>query len=364
MTPSQGQQQQQQPQKPKINLRKPSHDISSSKQFHNRHHHHQHAAPPNQLIATIPEQSQQPNNVEHNQKLSISSYSPGGQVSQKSRTTTASISPPSRCSCLRGGHRRLLPLHSLLLLLLCLTSRSVLSAPSPDAQSASANSVVQAGTAAVGSAEVMLPKDANWLKGYEPSCDELRAMWRFSKRQSRASEITNEIPTFRADPFSLNMWPASKPMPNKQTSGRTRSAAGRYMYDRGGKLTRNTARNGFGFPQHFFGLGPVYGKVKLHQEPELMEFGYPMQQPPNQPLRKVQYRFPGPSPGNSAASAGVARMSGGGASLNVTPQRGSFSKLKELVWNERARELAHQRRSEEMAARAAVLKELANGGHG
>lgn len=39
----------------------------------------------------------------------------------------------------------------------------------------------------------------------EPSCEELRAMWRFSKRQSRAAEVTNEIPTYR-DPFAFNVW--------------------------------------------------------------------------------------------------------------------------------------------------------------
>jgi hypothetical protein len=43
------------------------------------------------------------------------------------------------------------------------------------------------------------------LNLHEPSCEELRAMWQFSKRQSRASEITNEIPTYH-DPFSYNVW--------------------------------------------------------------------------------------------------------------------------------------------------------------
>lgn len=45
----------------------------------------------------------------------------------------------------------------------------------------------------------------------------------------------------------------------------------------------------------------------------------------------------------------------------LTPQKGSFQRLKELIWNERASELAQQRRNEEMIARAAVLKELTNG---
>lgn len=44
----------------------------------------------------------------------------------------------------------------------------------------------------------------------EPSCEELKAMWRFSKRQSRAAEITNEIPMYR-DPFISNIWESYYP---------------------------------------------------------------------------------------------------------------------------------------------------------
>lgn len=39
----------------------------------------------------------------------------------------------------------------------------------------------------------------------EPSCEELLAMWRFSKRQSKTSELTNKLPIYR-DPFSYNIW--------------------------------------------------------------------------------------------------------------------------------------------------------------
>lgn len=41
--------------------------------------------------------------------------------------------------------------------------------------------------------------------------------------------------------------------------------------------------------------------------------------------------------------------------------QGSFQKLKELIWTERAKELTQQRRTEELAARTAMLKEIANG---
>ncbi|XP_053968081.1 uncharacterized protein LOC128869538 [Anastrepha ludens] len=52
--------------------------------------------------------------------------------------------------------------------------------------------------------EVVVPKTFP-LSAQEPSCEQLRAMWIFSKRQSRAAEITNEIPTYR-DPFVFNVW--------------------------------------------------------------------------------------------------------------------------------------------------------------
>lgn len=70
----------------------------------------------------------------------------------------------------------------------------------------------------------------------------------------------------------------------------------------------------------------------------------------NSARRRMQFRFGG-------------GMSPGGMAQNslLTPQKGSFQRLKELIWTERARELAQQRKEEEMMARAAVLKEITNG---
>lgn len=115
------------------------------------------------------------------------------------------------------------------------------------------------------------------------------------------------------------------------------------------------------------GTRPVFGRI-LHKEPLLRLrdltdrsrtfgdisrlYGAESRQAASQydqPRRRVQFRF-----------------SGSGSSSNqnaLTPQKGSFQRLKELVWTERARELAQQRKAEETAARAAVLKEIANG-HG
>lgn len=64
------------------------------------------------------------------------------------------------------------------------------------------NSKKSGNGAAVGGGEIMKTSSLNL---HEPSCEELRAMWQFSKRQSRASEITNEIPTYH-DPFTYNVW--------------------------------------------------------------------------------------------------------------------------------------------------------------
>lgn len=58
-----------------------------------------------------------------------------------------------------------------------------------------------------GSSEVVSGKNG---VGPEPSCEELKAMWRFSKRQSRAAEVTNEIPMYR-DPFNENVWESYYP---------------------------------------------------------------------------------------------------------------------------------------------------------
>lgn len=69
------------------------------------------------------------------------------------------------------------------------------------------------------------------------------------------------------------------------------------------------------------------------------------------PRRRIQFRIAG----------GMAPNPMNGQNALLTPQKGSFQRLKELIWTERARELAQQRKSEEMIARAAVLKEIANG---
>lgn len=45
----------------------------------------------------------------------------------------------------------------------------------------------------------------------------------------------------------------------------------------------------------------------------------------------------------------------------LTPQKGSFQRLKDLIWNERAREEQQQRRNGDLIARAAALQDLTKG---
>lgn len=47
----------------------------------------------------------------------------------------------------------------------------------------------------------------------EPSCDELRAMWRYTKRQNRAAKTTNGYPLY--PPFNPNIWPRTAMFPDR-----------------------------------------------------------------------------------------------------------------------------------------------------
>lgn len=67
--------------------------------------------------------------------------------------------------------------------------------------------------------------------------------------------------------------------------------------------------------------------------------------------------------GRSGAQFRIGRIQTHAVPMNslLTPQKGSFQRLKDLVWSERANELAQQRRNEELIARAAVLQDLTKG---
>ncbi|KAH8283234.1 hypothetical protein KR054_004757, partial [Drosophila jambulina] len=212
--------------------------------------------------------------------------------------------------------------------------------------------------------EVFVPKTFS-LNSQEPTCEQLRAMWIFSKRQSRAAEITNEIPTYR-DPFTYNVWEPlylnSRMLGSLRMGGRERSRSPVF----GRVVSREPS-----LPQRM----PI-SPLEHHQRERLVEFGATIPPPGTS-----QTRFYGseirPQNGLLASSSsrrsnknryvgGIPTESGGiGINTKENPNsvaiQGSFQKLKELIWTERAKELTQQRRDEEMAARAAALKEIANG---
>jgi hypothetical protein len=92
------------------------------------------------------------------------------------------------------------------------------------------------------------------------------------------------------------------------------------------------------------------------------------QQPSQQNRRRLpKVRFGNGGSGNSitgspnAAQHAIFGSTSGLGPNQIAPQRGSFQRLKQLVWTERARELEEQRKNEAIAARAAILKDITNG---
>jgi hypothetical protein len=152
----------------------------------------------------------------------------------------------------------------------------------------------------------------------EPSCEQLRAMWRFSKRQARASEVTNEIPQYR-DPFVYNVW---EPFP-----GTLRSAGAR---------TKSVG------PPMGRRQRPVYGKI-LHQPPagSVRSLESSRVRPFDELTNKMSL-----SSGRSGGARKSYRYTGADGSL--VPQAGSFQQLKDIVRAERAREI-QQRFMEDVA---------------
>lgn len=97
-------------------------------------------------------------------------------------------------------------------------------------------------------------------------------------------------------------------------------------------------------------LSRIYSKTELNNHEPWNLAGFGNRNNDTSQRRRAQFRTGG-------------RIQSQNVPMNsiLTPQKGSFQRLKELIWNERARELAQQRRNEEILARAAVLKEVTNG---
>ncbi|XP_041983704.1 uncharacterized protein LOC121736524 [Aricia agestis] len=153
----------------------------------------------------------------------------------------------------------------------------------------------------------------------EPTCDQLKAMWRFSKRQARAPEIMNEVSSYR-DPLMYNEWPVYTAIPR---------AAPRFRY------------------QYPSVPREAYGRVITKAPPNVVRTpDYEMFGTLNVPHEAGKLlRYPGPSRSRAAPS------------FMVPPQRDRFETLKNLIQQEYRRE--RQRKYE--AEQKQELKEIAAG---
>lgn len=111
---------------------------------------------------------------------------------------------------------------------------------------------------------------------------------------------------------------------------------------------------------------PNYDDIRPFENGLIGNQQQPAAQQPRRRLPKVRFGNGGSgttltgSP-NIGSHAIFASAAGGLGPNQIAPQRGSFQRLKQLVWTERARELEEQRKNEAIAARAAILKDITNG---
>ncbi|XP_076161720.1 uncharacterized protein LOC143143850 isoform X2 [Ptiloglossa arizonensis] len=171
----------------------------------------------------------------------------------------------------------------------------------------------------------------------EPTCEELRAMWRYTKRQSRAAKTNTEYSLY-PDPFTYNMWKsyserAKTPLNYRERyTGRSRNRAG--------------------------GNAPVYGKI-VHKVPA----GSRLRNGMRQSLRANDKILPfygtmNPYPPATRNRISTFRTMGGGSPMAQVPQAGMFQHLKELLQAERARELKEQHKAEENAGKMSAFQDM------
>ncbi|KZC05690.1 hypothetical protein WN55_04630 [Dufourea novaeangliae] len=171
----------------------------------------------------------------------------------------------------------------------------------------------------------------------EPTCEELRAMWRYTKRQSRAAKTTTGYSLY-SDPFSYNMWNRNSERAKPPLNYRGRFAA----------RARNRAA----------GSTPIYGRI-VHKTPA----GSRLRNGMRHSLRPLDKIPPFYGTINSYPTSPRRRitnfrtMGGGSPALAQVPQAGSFQHLKELLRAERIRELQEQHKAEEMAGNTSDSEE-------
>lgn len=177
----------------------------------------------------------------------------------------------------------------------------------------------------------------------EPTCEELRAMWRNTKRQSRAAKTTTGYSLY-PDPFSFKVWKSyserSKPPLNYlgRYTGRPRNRAG--------------------------GSAPIYGRM-VHKAPAGSRLRNGMRHSPRT-FDKIP-PFIGTinsySPSSRQHISSFRTVGGGSPHLVQVPQAGSFQYLKELLRAERARELQEQHKAEELAEKTSTFKGTTDNEH-
>ncbi|XP_067205898.1 uncharacterized protein [Linepithema humile] len=170
----------------------------------------------------------------------------------------------------------------------------------------------------------------------EPSCDELRAMWRYTKRQSRAAKTNSGYPTY---PYNPNIWPSAAGFPD-----RTKFSRG-YTRARHAGRPRSRAAGG----------APIYGRM-VHKAPASSRWRNAMRGPGRKAFEDLTRAYGTVTRfrPNRITSFRV----GGGISppKSQIPQAGSFEALKNLIQAERARELKAQHIAEEMDTEIAAYR--------
>ncbi|RVE48715.1 hypothetical protein evm_006609 [Chilo suppressalis] len=163
-------------------------------------------------------------------------------------------------------------------------------------------------------------RDREIPKPDEPTCDQLKAMWRFSKRQARAPEIMNEVSSYR-DPLMYNEWPVYTALPR---------AAPRFRYQYPT------------LPREAYGRVVTKAPPNVVRTPDYDEM-FGMLNVPHTSGKIL--RYPGPS------------RPRGGPTFMVPPQRDRFDALKKLIRQEHVRELQRKYETEQKQE----LKDIAAG---
>ncbi|XP_070168842.1 uncharacterized protein [Polyergus mexicanus] len=184
----------------------------------------------------------------------------------------------------------------------------------------------------------------------EPSCDELRAMWRYTKRQSRAAKTTNRYPVY---PYNPNIWPRTKlPQRSIYSSGYMRDVVAPTRL----KFREELEGRYSGRPRsRAAGGAPIYGRM-VHKAPAGSRWRSGMHGPSRKAMEELARNYGIVNTGPYSPSVTSFRIGGGMPAKTQVPQTGSFEALKDLIKAERARELQEQHITEEMEAKVAAFK--------